>query len=408
VQGPFVFQTERLALMKRLILLAFLLAFLGGCGSDGGFDTPVNPIAPFTPTVYRIGVIAPLNAGQTEFGLGIRNSAQLAVDQRNAENQPFGPFFKLVALDDSSTPSVGKAAAQQLAGDSTIIGVVGTYNSGVAAEAIPVLDAAGIAMISPGNTDPSLTQGPDLNNPVRPDGNYFRLVVPDSLQGPALANYAFNTLGLTQVAIVTESKAVSQGLANAFSARFIQLGGTVLITEVAPDGTNDYSAILANVVPTNPELLFYAGEVPNASIVRTQATQAGIVVPLMGGDGVKSQTYIDDAQVSTNGDVASSVGVPANLLPSAAPFLAAYQAAGFAEPASSFGPYAYDATNLLIEASLTTGGDRAGVISFLDTVDTQGATGRLAFDAFGDTLNRVLTVFEVVGNVFEPAEVIEI
>ena len=392
--------------MKRLLFLLIASVILAGCG-DSAEDFVITNNQPQQAPLFRIGVLAPLEAGNTEFGLGIRNSAQLAVDEWNEAN-PNGPIFELVAFDDSSDPTVGLASAQQMVNVPGLVGVVGTYNSGVAQAVLPTFEAAGIPVLSPGNTNPELTQGPNPNNPVRPFDNYFRLVVPDNLQGPALAEYAFSELGVTQVGVLTENKSVSQGLADAFSERFVELGGTITSTQVAPDGTTDYSALVDAIALTAPQLLFYAGEVPNASLVREQATAAGITVPMMGGDGMKTQVYIDEAAVSTEGDVASSVGAPAELLPSAAGFLTAYAAAGFVAPPSDFGPYAYDAANLLIDATLATGGDRGSMVAYLNAVDTQGATGRLAFDAFGDTLNKVLTIYVVQGGEFLPDEIVEI
>jgi branched-chain amino acid transport system substrate-binding protein len=126
----------------------------------------------------------------------------------------------------------------------------------------------------------------------------------------------------------------------------------------------------------------------------------------MGGDGMKAQVYIDDAGVSTDNDVASSLGAPAELLPSAASFLTAYNAAGFAEPPSDFGPYAYDAANLLIAGTVAGAGNRAALLDFLENVDSEGATGRLAFDAFGDTLNKLLTINVVQNGAFLPVEIV--
>ena len=390
--------------MKKFLSLLFAVAVLAGCGNSAENFVVTNP----SPVLYRIGVLAPLNAGQVEFGRGIRNGAQLAVNQWNAAHQPDGPFFELVAFDDSSTPAVGLAAANEIVDVPALAGVVGTYNSGVANAVLPTLEAAGVALVSPGNTDPALTLGADLNAPVRPFDNYFRLVVPDNLQGPALADYAFTELGLTQVGLLTESKAVSQALADSFADRFTALGGTITSAQVAPEGTTDYSALLTTIAATTPELLFYAGEVPNASLVREQATAAGLTVPVMGGDGMKAQAYIDDSGVSTDDDIASSLGAPAELLPSAASFLTAYNAAGFADPPSDFGPYAYDAANLLIAGTVAGGGDRAALLSFLENVDSEGATGRLSFDAFGDTLNRLLTINVVQSGAFVPIEIVTI
>jgi len=395
--------------VKFLLRLLFisLLAGLAGCGSSSFEGEVTPPIAPFYPTVYRIGVLAPLDAGSVEFGRGIRNSVILAVERWNAQAQPFGPFFEVVAVDDSSDPNVGLANLPQLLNTPNLVGVVGTYNSGVATAVLPTLEAEGIPLLSPGNTDPALTLGPDSNNPSRPFDNYFRLVARDDLQGPALAEYAFSNLGVTRVAILTEEKEVSQTLASNFQTRFQALGGTITALEIAPEGTTDYSLLLGNLAATSPELLFYAGEVPSGSTVRDQATGAGLAVTLMGGDGLNAQSYIDDATVSTEGDVASAPGVAVELLPSGAEFLADYQSAGFAEPATFFGPYAFDAANLLIRATVQNGPESQSVLAFLEQVNTIGVTGQLAFDQFGDALNQAVTLYVVRADVFVPDEVVK-
>ena len=70
--------------------------------------------------MVKVGVIAPLQAGLTDFAKGIRNSVQLAVDQANASGR-FSVRFAVDARDDFSTPSVGQAAAQSLATDPSVI-----------------------------------------------------------------------------------------------------------------------------------------------------------------------------------------------------------------------------------------------------------------------------------------------
>ena len=82
--------------------------------------------------------------------------------------------------------------------------------------------------------------------------------------------------------------------------------------------------------------------------------------------------------------------------------MSAYQAAGFAEPPSDFGPYAFDAAGLIIGAVERRGFDRAGVIAEVQAVNASGVTGPLAFDNFGDTRNKVVTLYRVEGGVFVP------
>lgn len=382
-----------------LLLLAALAVF--GCGdSDTNNFTSGGPGNGTLPVV-KLGVIAPLESGLVDFGKGIRNSVQLAVDQANASGR-FSVRFAVDARDDSSTPAVGQAAAQALAADPSVIGVVGTYNSGVAAVVQPVLASAGIVMISPGNTNPTLTLGPDPSNPVRPFSNYFRLVVPDSIQGSELGDYAYNVLNVRKVAVVSEDKAVSLALVDAFTDKFTGLGGTVAIRSVFPDPTTDFTSIITDVKKAGPELILFGGEYATAAPFRLQATAQGLTAPLMGSDGIKDQAYITGAGPASNGDYASSVGAPIANQPRGTEFLAAYQAAGFAEPPSDFGPYAFDAAGLIITAVQRRGFDRAGVIEEVQGFSGSGVTGPLSFDAFGDTRNKVVTLYRVEGGVFVP------
>lgn len=380
-------------MLKRLLFSLSVLSL--GCG-----NASQSPPFPLAPTV-KIGVIAPLEAGLVEFGRGIRNSVELAVQQANNSGQG-RVFFQVVAVDDSSTPSVGQAAAQQLALDPQVMGVVGTYNSGVATLVKPILHEAGIGMISPGNTDPTLTLGPNPQMPVRPHDNYFRLVVPDSLQGFVLANHAFLTLGLRDAALVSEDKPVSLALVDAFEARFLDLGGNITIRQTFAEGTSNFSGIITAVQASSPEFVVFGGEFASAGPFKNQATGQGLTVPLVGSDGIKDPAYVAQAGIGSEGDLASSLGAPLESQPQGPAFLAAYQSAGFVEPPSDFGPYAFDAARLIIEAVARHGPNRSAIVQDIQGASAQGVTGPLGFDRFGDTLNRVVTIYRVEGGEFVP------
>ncbi|MEW6155370.1 MAG: branched-chain amino acid ABC transporter substrate-binding protein [Actinomycetota bacterium] len=362
--------------------------------------------------VARIGVIVPLEAGLVEFGRGIRNSVQLAVDEANRANTVPGWRLEVVAVDDSSDPGVGETAAHRLAADRSLVGVVGTYNSGVAARVAPVLDEAGVVMVSPANTDPALTLGADPGRPVRPHANYFRMVTADNVQAPFLAQAAFDDLGARRVAVLSETKPVSKGLADGFRAAFAALGGTVVVDLTVPDGTTNFGGPLTQVVPLRPDLVFFGGEYNVAARLSAQATEAGLAVPVMGGDGMKDDAYIANAGPASDGDLASSVGAPLASLAAAREYVAAYQAAGFAEPPSDYGVYAYDATRVIIAAAAraldgrttVNAGARASVIAAVARTDLAGASGQVSFDAFGDTRAKVLTFYRVSSGAWSPVK----
>jgi branched-chain amino acid transport system substrate-binding protein len=379
-------------------MLASVIVAAAGCGGGDGNDMTLT-----------VGVLAPLDAGLTQFGRGIRNSVQLAVDEARDANLLPGWRLEVFAVNDSSSPDVGSRNAPGLLDDPTLIGVVGTYNSGVAAAVAPAFHSAGIALISPGNTDPSLTLGPDRGHPLRPYHNYFRMVANDALQGGYLARVAAD-LGIETVAVVSDEKQVSQGLANDFRSAFLAAGGSVLSFEVVPDVDTDYAPYAVRAAAADPELLFFGGGYDHAALLKQAAVAAGLVVPLMGGDGIQADEYIAATGAIAEGDLASSVGAPVQRDPGGAAFLAAYAARGFAEPPSNFGPYAYDAANILLSAAKPAlaarrhidAAVRADIIARVQAVtnaaliNASGAiTGEIGFDAFGDTINPVLTVYRV-------------
>ncbi len=377
-----------------------LVPILGTAGAGASARTQGT-----SKPVVKIGVLAPLDAGLTEFGQGIKNSVQVAVDQANKHNRIPGWDIQLVAVNDSSDPATGAAAAATLASDPDVIGVVGPYNSGVAEAALPVLNPAELALISPSNTLASLTLGPDPANPVRPYDNYFRMVASDALQAPFLAKQAYER-GLKDVAVVSETKAVSQGLADAFVTAFEAEGGNVTVQQTVPDGATDFTDFLGAALPDKPDAIFFGGEYPVAATLRDQATAEKFTGPLVGGDGIKDDSYITDAGAASKGTLASSVGVPLVKLKTARKFLAAYRKGGFDVPPTDYGPYAYDAANLLISAAAEEldgqtaipPDARAAITTNLlpDTTDN-GASGPIGFDEFGDTTHDIFTLYKVSG-----------
>jgi hypothetical protein len=214
---------------RRFVKLAALTACVA---TAAALVVGAAPVSAQKKQVVTIGVIAPLDAGLTSFGKGIANSTQLAVDQANKQKAIPGWTIKVEAVNDSSDPTVGATNVKTLLDDRSVVGIVGPYNSGVAVQVLPVLNGK-VALVSPGNTLTSLTRGTNPSLPTRPDDNYFRVVGADSLQAEFLAEQA-KKLGFTKAAIVSESKAVSQGLADQFAAAFKTEGGTVVLQQTVP------------------------------------------------------------------------------------------------------------------------------------------------------------------------------
>jgi branched-chain amino acid transport system substrate-binding protein len=363
-------------------------------GNAGGSASGAQKVA-------KIGVIAPLSGDLSALGLGIQNSVDLAIKQANEKGTIPGWKLEIDPQDDQATPDTGKNAATKLAGDDDVVGVVGTLNSSVAQSVQPVLSGSNIAQVSPANTNPTLTKGPDLANPKRSYPGYFRTCTTDDVQGPFAAKYLLGEK-ITKVATIHDKKAYGQGLVSAFTSAFKEGGGEIVDAETINPDDKDFSSVISKVKGASPQAVYYGGEFPQAAPLSQQMKSAGLDVPLMGGDGIKSDKYYGLAGKSSQGDLSTSVGAPPETLASAKQFLSDYNAAGYKDPYEAYGAYSYDAANAIINAlkvSLANASDaksaRQATIDALGSVSFDGATGKVSFDQFGDATAKVLTVYKL-------------
>jgi branched-chain amino acid transport system substrate-binding protein len=352
----------------------------------------------------KIGVIAPLTGPLSALGLGIKNSADLAIKQANQKGTVPGYNLVLDAQDDAATPATGANAANKLASDDTLAGVIGTLNSSVAQQVAPVLARAGIPQISPANTNPTLTMGQDwLTSPKRVWPTYYRVCTTDAVQGPFAADYASKQAGFKTAVTIHDKKTYGQGLVGEFTKQFEKNGGRVLSAETINAGDRDFGTVASKVASAKPDFVYYGGEFPEAAPLSKQLKDRGFTGPLFGGDGIFDDTFIKGAGgKSADNDLATSVGAPTAKLETAKQFVTDYEAGGYNEPYSAYGAFSYDSANILIQAmakSLTEGtvkDNRSKILEGLNqTKDYNGVVGTTSFDEYGDTSNKVLTVYQV-------------
>ncbi len=383
--------------------LAVAALALSACGSrgDSGTTTGGSTGGAATKTA-KIGVIAPLSGDLSALGKGIQHSVELAVKEANANNAVPGWKLEVEPVDDQGQADVGKNAATKLAADNDVIGVVGNLNSSVSQQTQPIFQAARITQVSPANTNPTLTKGADPANPKRPYDTFFRTCTTDAVQGPFAAQYLISK-GIKSVATIHDKKAYGQGLVEAFTTEFKKDGGTITDAETINPDESNYQAVVSKVAPGAPKAVYYGGEFPQAGPLSQQMKASGLNVPLMGGDGIYDPKYIALAGTTSNGDLATSVGAPADSSAAGKKFLAAYAAAGFPDPSAAYGGYSYDAANAIINAlktSLASATDvksaREATIKAVGSVSFDGVTGKVSFDEYGDATSKVITVYKVV------------
>jgi branched-chain amino acid transport system substrate-binding protein len=398
-------------LRSAALLTAGAMTF-AACGSDKEETPSATTTAGGTATTagqtqtVKIGFISPLSGSLSALGIGMKNSVDLAIKQANAAGTIKGWKIELAAEDDTAKADVGAQVATKLASDPAVGGVVGTLNSSVALQVQPILNTANIAMISPANTGVALTFGADAANKKRPYASYFRVAANDGIQGPFGADYASKDAASKTVVAIHDKKAYGQGLVEAFKARFEKNGGKVAAVETINPGDQDFSAVITKIKPLNPDLIYYGGEYPEAGPLSNQLKKAGIKAPLMGGDGIYDPKFVELATAaSAEGDLSTSVGAPPEKLASAKAYLDAYKAGGYSDPFGGYGPQAYDSANAIINAMAKVlpgktsldSATRKAIVDAIQANTFDGATGKVGFDAFGDTITPVLTAYKVTG-----------
>ena len=392
--------------LRSVTVLGALLLVVAGCSRDSGGDDAAEE-----KKTVKLGVIAPLTGPLSELGLGIKNSVDLAIRQANEKGTVPGYEIVLAAEDDTADPATGANAANKLASDPQVGGVVGTLNSSVSQSVAPVLAKANIVQVSPANTNPTLTRGPKPDDaPQRIWPTYFRTATTDAFQGPFAADYALGEGGFKSAFVIHDKKTYGQGLAESFSNRFKEKGGQIVGTDTVNENDRDFGAVVTKVIGAKPDMVYYGGEYPAAGPLAAQLADRGFDGPLMGGDGIYASDFFKGAGDKGEGTLATSIGEPVDQLESAKQFVTDYEAAGFNEGFSAYGGQSYDAANIIIQGFAKALPDAESVEAarpqIVEAVGaTQGyagVTGEHSFDEYGDTSNRALTVYKATGSKWTP------
>ncbi|MBY0266741.1 MAG: branched-chain amino acid ABC transporter substrate-binding protein [Burkholderiales bacterium] len=388
--------------LRHTLIASLVAALLAACGQEA--PPPPKAEAPKAPEVItvKIGAASPLTGPQAHIGIDIRNGVQLAIDDANAANVEIGGKkvkFEIVAEDDEANPTKATTVAQKLV-DAKVAAVVGHFNSGASIPASKIYADAGIPQISPASTNPDYT--------LKGYKTTFRVVAHDGQQGPVLARFAAKTLGAKTVAVIDDSTAYGQGLADNFEATAKSLGMKVVAREHTTDKDTDFKAILTKIKGRKPDLIMFGGIDPQAGPMVKQMKDLGIKAKYIGGDGMQTPNFIKLAgEAAAEGVMASIPGLPKDQMPGGKAFLEKFKAK-FNQEVELFAPMGYDAVMVFIDAMKRAGStDPAKFLPEVGKTNYQGVIGPIAFDDKGDLKVGPITIYVVKGGKWEPLEIVK-
>ncbi|WP_406625211.1 branched-chain amino acid ABC transporter substrate-binding protein [Acidovorax sp. SDU_ACID1] len=334
----------------------------------------LNAGAATAKDLVKIAFIGPLTGGVSSTGLGGRNSAQLAVDQHNAD--PSKKYrVELVKLDDECKPAVGVQVVTRAATDRNIIGAVGHYCSAVAIVTVDTFHRFGLPLVIWGAVLPEITYGNSFKEIHRVNGTMIN-------EGKLAAEYV-QKAGFKRVALIYDTTDYGKGQSVHFMNALKQFPDITVTGSYGVDVTQqDFSAELTAAQRGKPDVIWFGGLTPQGVSIKAQLQRIGIATPFIGVSGILNEGFIAGlGSAVAEGVVSFHNGAPIEKYAKGKEFLTAYAAAGFKEEPDAYGPFAYSATKLLIDAIEKVGPNRAKVRDELNTTrDYESLVGTINFD----------------------------
>src|SRR3954464_15732421 len=314
-------QSKWMAATSCLAALALGVAACGGDdntdkGSTGGGGGSKTSDAK-TVTVYSSLPLQGASRVQTE---AVNNGAKLALEQSNNKAGDTNITVKYNPLDDSTaqagswTPAAESGNARKAAQDDSTAFYIGTFNSGAAAVSIPILNEAGVPMISPANTAVGLTTNQPGSNPGEPDKyypagtrNYTRIVPKDTIQGAALAT-VMKEDGCTKVQLTNDKEVYGAGLAANIELAAKAQGLPLVSNEAIDKNAANYRSLAQKAKGASADCFVYAGITANNAVQLYKDFAAALPeAKLYGPDGVAEEGFVDPKEGGIPANVQSRV-----------------------------------------------------------------------------------------------------
>jgi len=392
-------------------LAAVLVAGCGGGGDQGGGGGGGGQ-------TVKIVSDLPLQGANRFQSTTMVNAIEMAIDERNGKAGDVNIEYE---SQDNATAQAGqwdeaKCAenAQTAAQDEEIVGWIGPFNSGCAVVEIPILNEAGLGMISPANTYIGLTKpSPDPSEPEKyyPTGerNYTRVIVADDEQGQAGA-ILMEEKGVESVYILDDKETYGQGLADQVQKSADELGIQIVGREGIDTTAANFRSVMNKIAQEDPDAIYFGGIIENnaAQLVKDKlgAGMSNDDILFIGPDGVFVDTFLSQAGEAAEGSYVTFGGLPeSELSAKGQQFVQEYESK-YDEKVQPYTAYAYEAANVMLDAIERASKEgevtRETVLKeIFATEDYNGVLGTWSFDEDGDTTLTKLSVQRVENGEFE-------
>ena len=330
----------------------------------------------------KVAVVGAMSGPVAQWGDMEFNGARQAIKDINAKGGIKGDKLVGVEYDDACDPKQAVAVANKIVNDG-IKYVIGHLCSSSTQPASDIYEDEGILMISPGATNPELTQ--------RGYHYIMRTAGLDSSQGPTAANYILNKVKPQRIAIIHDKQQYGEGLARSVQDNLKKANADVVFFDGITAGEKDFSTLVARLKKENIDFVYYGGYHPEMGQILRQARAAGLKTQFMGPEGVANVSLSNIAGESAEGLLVTK---PKNYdqVPANKPIVDAIKAKK-QDPSGAFVWTTYAALQSL-QAGLNQSADPAEIATWLKANTVETVMGPLSWDTKGDLKGFEFGVFD--------------
>ncbi len=338
------------------------------------FWLPGQPVGAAEP--IKIGVAGPYSGSDASFGEQLWRGAEQAAADLNAAGGVLGRQLQLVKADDACEPKQASAVASRLVDREKVVAVIGHFCSSSTIPASAIYADAGVLMITPGSTNPLVTE--------RTLSTVFRMCGRDDQQGVVGAEFIVQRLNAQRVAVLHDKTTYGQGLADAMKRRLHVLGKQEVLYEGLTRGEKDFNALVTKLKALQTEAVYFGGYHSEAGPLVRQMREQGMQAPLVSGDGIFSEVLVTSAggPAFVNG-VYMTFGADPRNIPAGRGLVEVFRKKGY-EP-EGYTLYSY-ATLQAMAAAMTATQSMEGekLAQWLHNNAVETVMGKKAWDGKGD------------------------
>lgn len=342
----------------------------------------------------KIGVVAPMSGPLAQYGNDMKQGAQVAMDELNAESFRISgkhANFILVTEDDKGDKEAGKAAAKRLI-DAGVVGVFGHFNSGVSIEAAPLYSAAGIPQLSV-STNPKYT-----NLGLK---TTFRITANDIYQGAALGQLIAEKLKAKSVFMVDDKTTFGMGLADEVKKKLLSSSLTPQAESVDAKTAN-YPELINKIKASGADVVFFGGDEGVGLPLLKTLRESGSNVLFVAGDAMCDASFIKAIDEKSKGAADQNffctvAGVPPSWLAAGISFTQQYKAKYNATP-GSYATLAYTGVHVFAQAMQEAKStDPKVYMPVMANGSFDGKIqGMIEFDKKGDVKDGTVVIYESI------------